>query len=225
MRTPQHALIVATVLFASIASTAQAQHSDAETRLRDMLRQTTIELRDVQSQNAQLRSQVDELTAQREAATAAAPAASPAQSEELRRARNDAEQLRASVTELQRALDQRDQTLAQWKQAYEQAEQLARTRDADAKQLDEQQRSLNARVEVCERDNAELVGIAHEILDRYRHKGVWDAMRDAEPLTGIHRVRLEALAQEYHTKIVDRDVSLTPAMPASSSASDAMPQP
>lgn len=203
------------MLFAALAPTAQAQRSEAETRLRDMLRQTAVELRDLQAQNAELRAKLDELAAQREKSPVPAPAptVSPAQLEELRRARNEAETLRLSLDEAQRTLDERDQTLAKWKQAYEQAEQLARGRDADAKQLDELQRSLGARVDVCERDNAELVGIAQEILDRYRNKGVWAAMRDAEPVTGIRRVRLEALAQEYHAKIVDRDVSATPSTP------------
>ncbi|MGH8446732.1 MAG: hypothetical protein ACREVL_15785, partial [Solimonas sp.] len=130
----------------------------------------------------------------------------------LRRAQAQAEDLR-------RALDEREQAVQQWKQAYEQAAQLARTRDADAKQLDQQQQALSARAETCERDNGELVGIGEELLGRYRDKGVWAALRDSEPVTGIPRVRLEALAQQYHARIVDLK-----ARPPAAAADAAPPQ-
>lgn len=194
--------MLTTLLFAAAAPAAQAQRSEAEERLRDMLRQTTIELRDAQSQNVELRAKLDEANAQRAASTAAASRPN-VDTAALRRAQNESEQLRAALAEARRSIDERDQELAQWKQAYGQAEQLASTRDADAKRLDELQRTLAQRVDACERDNAQLVDVAEEMLESYRNKGVWDAMRDAEPLTGIRRVQLETLAQKYHARILD----------------------
>jgi pyruvate/2-oxoglutarate dehydrogenase complex dihydrolipoamide acyltransferase (E2) component len=174
--------------------------------MRDMLRQTTIELRDAQNQNVELRSQIEQMKAQQATAAAAPkPKASPApEIAALDRARRELDVSRSSVEELRRAVEERDKVLAQWKQALEQTEQLARTRDADAKRLDQRQQDLDTRLQTCERDNSELVGIANELLTRYREKGVWDALRDAEPVTGIHRVKLETFAQQYHAKIVDR---------------------
>ncbi len=165
-----------------------------------------IELRDAQNQNAELRAQVEQLKAQQVAAAAAVqPKVAPAvDTAALERARREVEALRSSADQLRDAVAERDNVLAQWKQALEQTEQVARTRDSDAKRLDQQQQQPTTRVTACERDNAELVDIANEVLARYRDKGVWDALRDAEPLTGIHRVKLETLAQQYHAKIVDR---------------------
>lgn len=178
------------------ASLARAQGSDAEKRLRDMLRQTTLELRDAQSQNAQLRVQLGELQERLVAKSEAKPVAPKADDAFLRRARDEAASLR-------RTLEARDQALTQWKQAYEKAVQLAQAREAETKQLDQQRQVLVTRTETCERDNAELVGIGQDLLARYRDKGVWDALRDAEPVTGIHRVQLETFAQQYHAKLVD----------------------
>jgi uncharacterized protein (DUF3084 family) len=206
------------VLFAvAIPAAAPAQHADTEARLRDLLRQTTLELRDAQSQNVELRAKVDELNAKTAAATASAPRMN-VHTAALRRAQNEAEQLRAALADAHRSIDERDRELAQWKQAYGQAEQLARARDGDAKQLDELQRILAQRVNGCERDNAQLVDLAEEVLDSYRNKGVWDAMRDAEPLTGIHRVQLETLAQKYHARILELRTQ------PDATASDAQPQ-
>ncbi|MFC4313793.1 hypothetical protein ACFPN2_32265 [Steroidobacter flavus] len=200
MRTHKRTWTLAALLL-TLPLASQAQRSEAEDRLRDLLRQTTIELRDAQSQNVELRAKLDELTAKQATATAAARPAVDVTA--LRRAQGEVEQLRAALSDARLAVEARDQELAQSKTAYSQAEQLANTRDADAKQLDERQRTLAQRVDGCERDNAQLVDVAEEILDRYRNKGVWAAMRNAEPLTGIHRVQLETLAQKYHSRILE----------------------
>lgn len=210
-------MLTAVLLAVAVPAAAQAQNTDAQARLRDLLRQTTLELRDAQSQNVELRAKIDELTALR-AATTASASRTNIDTSALRRAQNEAEQLRAALAESHRAIEERDQELAQWKQAYGQAEQLARARDADAKQLDELQRTLVTQVNDCERDNAQLVDLAEEVLDSYRNKGVWDAMRDAEPLTGIHRVQLETLAQKYHSRILELQAK------PHATASDARPQ-
>jgi DNA repair exonuclease SbcCD ATPase subunit len=183
---------------------AQAQRSEAEARLREMLRSTTVELRDAQNQNAELRSQLDELKAQR-APVEQKP--SPAvDTAALRRAQQEASELRRTLAELRHELDEREQVIARWKQTSEQTAQLANARDADVKQFNQQQQVLSERIETCERNNAELVGIANEVLERYRNKGIWAAVRDNEPLLGIHRVKLETLAQQYHAQIVDRKI-------------------
>ncbi|MGH8446576.1 MAG: hypothetical protein ACREVL_14985, partial [Solimonas sp.] len=59
------------------AGAAHAQGSDAEKRLRDLLRQTALELRDQQGQNAELRSQLAELQARLAARQPEKPAAAP----------------------------------------------------------------------------------------------------------------------------------------------------
>lgn len=201
--------VTAVVVFAATVPAKGADHTEVEVRLRDMLRQTTVELRDAQSQNSELRAKLDALSAQ-QAAPVPRPSTTHADAAVLHRSQREVEELRAALDEAHRALDEthraldeRDEALGRWKKANEQTEQLARTRDADAKRLTEQQRVLEERVTSCGHDNSELVGIAQDILERYRKKGVWDSVRDAEPLTGVHHVKLETLAQQYHAKIID----------------------
>jgi hypothetical protein len=208
-------VLVALSLSAAMPA-AHAQRSDAEGRLREMLRQTTIELRDAQNQNAQLRSQLDELNAQRTQPVEKKPAASP-DAGALRRAQQEASELRREIAELRRDRDAREQTLARLELSSEQAELLARAREADSRQLNDERSALNQRFERCARDNGELVGIADELLQRYRNKGVWESFRDSEPLIGIRRVKLETLAQQYHARILDLKT------PSAHGAQDAQP--
>jgi hypothetical protein len=49
--------------------------------------------------------------------------------------------------------------------------------------------------------NMRLYQINTELVERYRAKGVWDAVLQREPITQIRDVRDEALAQEYRDRI------------------------
>jgi len=217
LSTPKRKTFWGALLVMAVMPAAQAQRSEVESRLREMLRTTTLELRDVQSQNAELRAKLDELSAQR-ATPEKKPTPAVVDTAALRRAQQDAADLRRELAELRRQLDERERLIAQARQTSEQAAQFARARDSDLQQLTQRQQAFDARIEVCERHNAELVGIANEVLERYRRKGVWEAVRDNEPLLGIHRVKLETLAQDYHARIIDRKVpSAAPAPDAQTS--------
>lgn len=184
---------------------AQAQQSPAEVRLRDQLRQTTTDLRQAQDENAELKLKLQQ--AQQPAAPA--PAAKPAPAVDdarLRSLAGKAEAESARAASLQQQLDQAQKALEQWKQAYEQAVALARGRDAEAKKYQALYTEADTHGKSCEADNVKLVQIGGELLDRYKHKGVWSAVSDAEPLTGLHRIEMEKLAQDYHARIVDATV-------------------
>lgn len=191
------------------AGSVHAQATATEERLRDQLRQTTLQLRDAQDTVTDLKAQLERATAQLESQRAAVTSAAQTKSAgketaELQRAVDERNQ---RITEVQERLEQSQTLLGQWQQAYNQAAALAKARDADAKRFEAQLTDTNARVQKCTNDNAELVSISNRILDRYKKKGVWSALRDDEPVTRIHRIRLEALAQDYHASIVDHSIT------------------
>lgn len=53
----------------------------------------------------------------------------------------------------------------------------------------------------CEAKNAQLLELGGELLERYRAKSCAEALAEAEPFTGIARVRQENLLQEYRERI------------------------
>jgi chromosome segregation ATPase len=200
------------------AGGAHAQSSAAEERLRDQLRQATVQLRDAQDSIADLKAQLEkannQLEAQRAAPAVAKPKPNTAENAALRTAVEERDQ---RITEYQQRLEDTQKLLGQWQQAYHQAAALAKARDADAKKLEAQYAEASRRGETCAKDNAELVKISRQLLDRYTKKGVWSSLLDAEPVTQIHRIRLEALAQDYHADIEDHVAPPPPPDPVSTS--------
>ncbi len=53
----------------------------------------------------------------------------------------------------------------------------------------------------CEAKNVNLYRLNLQLLENYRDKGVWDALLQAEPATGIKGVEVDNLLQEYHDKL------------------------
>jgi hypothetical protein len=68
----------------------------------------------------------------------------------------------------------------------------------------------------CEAKNLKMYEYSQELARHYENKGVWTAMRQKEPLTGIGGVGMENLLQEYREKAVSQRVqSAAPTQPAS----------
>jgi peptidoglycan hydrolase CwlO-like protein len=194
--------ILATMTLAAVG--VHAQSSVAEERLRDQLRQTTVQLRDAQDSIADLKAQLEKANSQLEAQHAALAVAPPKpNTAEIAALRTAVEERNQRIVDVQQRLEDSQKLLGQWQQAYQQAAALARARDLDAKNFEARYAEASARGETCAKDNLELVNISRQLLDRYTKKGVWSALLDEEPITQIHRIRLEALAQDYHADIED----------------------
>lgn len=191
------ALGMAAMLTMPSATFAQAS---AEARMRDQLRQTVTQLRQLQDENAQLQAQVAAL---QQAVDAREVESVGASTQETARLQGELKSEGARADELDRRLGQLTQALAQWKQGYEQAATAYRTRDADAKRLEAQLEQTTVHAKTCDANNAALVGIADELISRYKDKTLGDWMADREPLSQLGRVKFESLAQEYHAKVTD----------------------
>lgn len=192
-----------------LAVRASAQSDSAEARLRDELRQTTLQLRQEQDANAELRAHQQALEQQLARLEQAAPLSSPipaADAAQLARLRSQAAAQDARAEALRQQVAGLQKTLAQWQEGYQKAADTARGRDADARKFEALDHELDRREQACEQKNAELFRIGNELLDRYKNKGVWDALKDDEPFTRIHRVELEKVAQDYHARVLDQKV-------------------
>lgn len=53
----------------------------------------------------------------------------------------------------------------------------------------------------CVEKNLALYQYGREVLEQYRGKGVWSALTQDEPVTGITRVRIENVLEEYRDKL------------------------
>lgn len=212
------------ILAAAAPAYAAADSSTPEQQLRDQLRQTTLELREVQDENAALKAQQASLTEQLAARPAQAPPSKPDDSQ-LIALRRSLQGQAAQQQQMQQQLEQAQKLLNQWQQAYQQAADVARARDEAAKKYQGLYEQTSSAGEACVQKNTELVQIGNELLQRYENKSPWESVRDEEPFTQLYRVKLEKLAQDYHDKLVSDAVAAPPPAAATAAAAPAEARP
>ena len=98
------------------------------------------------------------------------------------------------------------ESLGKWKAAYDQISAGAQKSEAERAKLASESIILKRKLEDRERKNLELFKLGNEILTRYEKFGLGEALSAKEPFTGITRVKLENLVQDYQDKIADQRV-------------------
>jgi hypothetical protein len=200
------------------------QPSAAENKLREALKNTMLQLRASENDKATLQAaqaesdeKVKTLTTQVETATKQM-AADKVASEK-------------AIAEMQVKLDDRDKILAgvreelqRFKDDDKKETTLANTTEAQRAKLEEQVNQLNRRVADQQVKNEGMFKIANEILARYEKFGLGDALASREPFTGITRVKLQSLFEEYQDKLVDHKIK-PQEPPSSEPAASSTPSP
>jgi DNA repair exonuclease SbcCD ATPase subunit len=185
-----------------------------ETRLREALRDTTLQLQDAQNQlaalqasqaqsdkdNADLKTKIDALNAQIAALTKQS-------ADDKASADKALADLNAQVADQTGQIARLNQTLAEWKNAYSQAAQLAADKEAARAKLALESALLQRTVDDREAKNLELYKTGSEILSRYEKFSLGDAIGAKEPFVGLSRVKLESLVQDYKDKLLNQTVT------------------
>jgi chromosome segregation ATPase len=198
------------VALCSVAGVAAAQDARAD-REREMLRRTQEALRESQAEASELsankaateqklKTASDELEATRRTSKSTAAAlhsqlqASTATQEDLTR------RLTAATQELAALKDQQRDT----------ANKLSE-RDTQLKTAQGQLEQSRAANTSCEAKNVQLYDYSKALMVRYQKKGVWDAITQKEPVTGIREVGVENVLQDYQDKLDAQRVAPAPA--------------
>lgn len=206
-----------------VASLAEAQQADpALARMRDALRKLTERVTTAEAS-----------TAAAQAAQIAAETASKDLTEELNKAKKENKQLmderivevtktEKAIKDLQSKAASQDQEIARlneslnkWKAGYTQAVGVARDTEQKRASAESKAIVLQRKVEDRETKNRELFKLGNEILDRYKKFGLGTALTAREPFTGITRVKLQTLVQDYGDKLEDQTVKPEPAVKSS----------
>ena len=194
----------------AIAATGHAVAADGpsplETRLRDTLKSMTMQLRDAQSQVATLQaSQADsdeknkQLTAQLDDLTKV----SEIEKTESEKTIADLKTKLAAQATLAAKLKE---SLEKWQHAEKEAADTAHTKESERSKLQMQVIVLQRLVDDRETKNVELFKIGNEILTRYEKFSLGEALLAKEPFTGITKVKLEGLVQDYQDKLLNQKV-------------------
>lgn len=189
---------LAIALAASSTLTGARADSDAD-RLREALRGAITQQRVLEDQRAALQAKLTEAESER-AGLKEQIGVAKAEVKQI------AKQHRDAVEEFNRRLAERDETFEKWKAAYEEAANVARAKDAERAKFEAQGVAYKASVKSCVAKNAELVKLGRELLERYEAANFVDLTVASEPLTGVRRVEIQNLLQDYNDKILDHKV-------------------
>ncbi len=200
--TPRWMLVLTlmTGLMAPLASWGQASQS-LEDRLRAELRNTTQQLRDLQSRQARLEAARADAEAQRDAALERVKALQARL--DTVEGKMDA-QRRASHSRIAATQERAEQVRG----AYDELLTLARQKEAQRLTLEKQTRQQSAALQTCEERNKELFQAGREILDAYQSLGSGSLFRMRQPLSASARVKFENQAQEFGDRLYNNQVQV-----------------
>jgi seryl-tRNA synthetase len=197
------ALLLGAGMTLALAGAAQAADASIENRLRDQLRSTVTQLRELQDQQAMLQAQKSAAEQERDALKkkvggGAVSAKATAQAAALRRSlastREEADALKQTAAE-------KDAELASLKQQLDQAQAALHAQQSEDEALKATLASTSSTLEACKVKNVELIRLGHEILDRYKKVGIGTVVGAKEPFTGLKRVQLQNIAQDYGDRL------------------------
>jgi Skp family chaperone for outer membrane proteins len=90
---------------------------------------------------------------------------------------------------------------------------------ADIRLLINAVREREAWISDCQSKNEAMFKTNSELVKVYEHKGIWDALTQHEPVSGIASVKMENLVQDYRFRLEDlRTVKFAPSVPVPESA-------
>ena len=177
------AIAVAVAVLAASPAAAQTM----EDKLREPLRATVVQLRQVQDDQAALQAQKTAAEQERDALKTQLAAAK--------------EQLAHSSVRSSGPSPELEAELAKYKDAYTQAagnaQQAQAAHDKAQADLAGSQNLLNA----CEAKNTKLLKVGNDILDAYQSFDFGDALGANEPFIGTARVDLENTAQDFGDRL------------------------
>jgi chromosome segregation ATPase len=198
MKTKRRPLVVFILTCLLFAGNARAD----DARLKETLRNLTLRLRSSETERNNLLSEKAQFDQEKKTLTARADALT-------KQAAADKEQIDTLTTKAgaqEKELLETKESLTKWKTAYEQLVANAQKSEAARAKLAGESIVLKRKLEDRERKNAELFKLGNEILTRYEKFGLGEALAAREPFTGLARVKLENLVQDYQDKMTDQKV-------------------
>jgi hypothetical protein len=199
-----------TALAASVALAAD-QPSPAELKMREALRNTMLQLRTTEIERANLQAANSELEQKLKYVDGKLQASAKQLADDKAAADKTVADLIDKVAKRDGDIVQLNDSLAKWKASHAQVSELARTKEAARAQFEAKSIGLERVVADQKRKNDAMYKLGTEVLNRYEHFGIGDALTAREPFVGITRVKFENLIQDYSDKLTDAKIK--PAAP------------
>lgn len=189
-----------------LTARAQEEANPVEQKLREGLRNVTLQLREAQNQTAAAQAaqaeserKIKELEGRLETLNKQAVA-------DRNTSANMISDLKTQLQE-QGAVNQAYLVaVAKWKKAYTEVTALAAKKEGERSKLEAKAAKLSQQVEDQKLKNIAMFKMGMEVLDRYEAFGLGDAILAREPFVGTTRVKFQNLVQDYADKLADQRI-------------------
>lgn len=171
-------------------------------RMRDQLRQTITQLRQLEDENISLKA--------KQAAVVAAPVVKVVAKEntaELAQLRTSARKETERAAALQKQVDELSIQLQQLQTTLSQTVTDLKAQQTTVTMAKGQLQDALGKQKVCEGFNQNFAMMTTEILALYERQDLWQTLGNREPVTALYRVKLENMVQDYQIKIADSSVA------------------
>jgi chromosome segregation ATPase len=163
-----------------------------------------IKVQQMQQKIGEIGAERDALKAQNEK-LAAEKAALERQLEQARKKQAGSEETLDKYRESDAALRNRiNEDRARMQELIDKFKEIAQTLrqvEADRNELRSTASQQRDQIVACTKKNLELYRANLDLLDRYKSKGVWASLLQREPVTGLKRVEIENMIEEYRTRL------------------------
>lgn len=194
------------LLVAASSARAADKVDPAMQKMRDMVRNSMIQLRDAnaklataQAAQAEAEDKVKELQGNLEELTKKSAS-------ERKTANETIDDLRTKLANSELINNHLTESLTKWKQGYAKLADYAKATEGKRAEFASKCILLERRIADQQVRNAEMYRLANEVLDRYAQFGLGTAISAREPFVGITKVKFQNLVQDYQNKLTDQTI-------------------
>ncbi|HVU24584.1 MAG TPA: phage major capsid protein [Opitutus sp.] len=199
-------LLAAAFLLGSFCAPAARADEASEAKLREALRNVTLQLRTAESDRAAQQNANAALTDDNKALTAKLEAVKKDFADERTATDKTIADLKKQLAARESDLAQAKETGEKWEASQKEAAALATGKEAERAKLEQKNLELARLLADREAKNLALFQTANEILTRYEKFSLGEALAAREPFVGRTRTKLENLVQDYEDKLNDQRV-------------------
>ncbi|WP_020175924.1 hypothetical protein [Methyloferula stellata] len=189
-------LAVLVLLSGLVAQPARAQQSETD-RLRDALRAAIAQTRTLEDERVSLQAKQAESDRDRERLKKEVDATK----NQLKTAE---QQYKEAVETFNQRLKENADAFDKWKAAYEEAADLARSKEAERAKFEAEDKTFKASTKACAQRNIKLVAIGKDLLQKLESVELGDQIAAQEPVIGFKAVDVKNMLQDYQDKILEQ---------------------
>jgi len=201
--------LIATILsmaFLTGKAGAVDQPNPAEVRMREALRNTMLQLRTAQNDNATLQTAKSELDRKNKELDAQLKQLTKNIADDKDASDKKIEALNTKLAAQADEIARLKEALAQSQNKLAETTALAQSKETERAKLAADVIVLNRTTADQKTKNAEMFKLGREILLRYEKFGLGDVIGAKEPFVGTARVKLETYVQDFQDKLTDQKI-------------------